>query len=231
MIIKELTLYTNELEREKKFYTQTLGFDFEENCSNMFSVKIGRTKLNFQQTEMSHRYHYCFLIPANQLASAIKWLENRVAIIEIEKGKVIQRFESWNADSIYFYDGSGNIAEFIVRYDLKNESEEEFGLSSIISVNEIGLATKNVAKTNQQLADGINSEFWKGNNWTVRMRLMLQKHWLLVWEETVQESKDQAERRRMENVQYCFPARSLSPQSAERELVPRVFHQLRRLCD
>ena len=163
MIIKELTLYTNELEREKKFYTQTLGFDFEENCSNMFSVKIGRTKLNFQQTEISYRYHYCFLIPANQLASAIKWLENRVTIIEIEKGRVIQRFESWNADSIYFYDGSGNIAEFIVRYDLKNESEEEFGLSSIISVNEMGLATKNVAKTNQQLTDGINSEFWKGN--------------------------------------------------------------------
>lgn len=163
MKIKELTLFTHQLEKEKAFYHETLGFQFIEVNSDKFSVQIGQTKLIFLASNQRHRYHYCFLIPANQLKESIRWLKERLSIIEIEPGKVVQRFESWNADSVYFYDGSGNIAEFIVRYDLKNDAATEFGLSSVLCVNEIGMPVKNVAAINTQLETQLNSIFWKGD--------------------------------------------------------------------
>lgn len=163
MIIKELTLFTNALEVEKTFYKETLGFELVENTSNHFSLQVGFSKLTFQHSDNQHRYHYCFLIPANQLNDAIKWLKSRLTIVEIEKNRIVQRFETWNADSIYFYDASGNLAEFIVRYDLENEQPTEFTTSSIISVNEIGVATDDVQGFNEQLEKAANTFFWKGD--------------------------------------------------------------------
>ena len=84
-------------------------------------------------------------------------------IIEIEPGRIIQRFEDWNADSIYFYDGSGNLAEFIVRYSLDNKSDKDFTTSSMLCVNEIGLATNDIGKASQHLEDETNLPFWKGD--------------------------------------------------------------------
>lgn len=163
MIIKEITLKTNSLEAEKYFYSKTLGFDFLENKSDCFSVQIGKSKLIFEKSEQKHIYHYCFLIPRNQLKSAIKWLNQRLELLKNEEGEIINLLEDWNADSIYFYDGSGNIAEFIVRYDLKNEENIKFNQSSIISVNEIGLPTKDIESLNNQLENEIKTKFWKGN--------------------------------------------------------------------
>lgn len=163
MNIQELTLYTEKIDAEKEFYGKTLGFDLLENSADHFSVNIGSTTLRFRKTDTPYRFHYCFLIPANQLQPGIEWLKKRVAIIEIEPGRVIQRFETWNADSVYFYDGSGNIAEFIVRYDLQNESSAEFDNRSLLCVNEIGMPTRNVRALNAQLEQELNTPFWKGD--------------------------------------------------------------------
>lgn len=104
------------------------------------------------------------MIPSNQLEAAIKWINPRLDIIKIEDERIIQNFESWNADSIYFYDGAGNIAEFIVRYDLKNETtNQKFDASQILCLNEIGMSTKNSEKINQELEKELNSKFWKGD--------------------------------------------------------------------
>lgn len=163
MFIKELTLFTNTLEAEKQFYQENLGCQLLENAPTYFSVQIGLSKLIFCESTTPHRYHYCFLIPSNQLNDAIEWLKSRLTIVKIEGERLVQRFETWNADSIYFYDGSGNLAEFIVRYDLKNESQAKFDVSSVISVNEIGMPTKDVAGINAQLAKEMNSVLWKGD--------------------------------------------------------------------
>jgi hypothetical protein len=84
-------------------------------------------------------------------------------IIKIGTNKDTQIFESWHAESVYFYDGSGNIAEFIVRYDLHNDTKTPFDVSQIISVNEIGMPSNNSEKLNQELEEKINSKFWKGD--------------------------------------------------------------------
>lgn len=163
MKIKSLTLFTNQLSEQKDFYTKTLGFELLDNAKDDFTVQVGFTKLKFKLSEEDCKYHYCFLIPSNKLNESLAWLQERLQLIKTEGERVIQNFERWNADSIYFYDGAGNLAEFIVRYDLQNESEEMFDLSQILCVNEIGMPTNDVAKINGQLEENLNSKFWKGD--------------------------------------------------------------------
>lgn len=163
MKFKKLKLFTEKLESQLKFYTETLGFQLLDKTDNSFSVKAGWSELTFEKSEIEYYYHYCFLIPSNQLNQALEWMGKRVEIIDIENGRKIQHFESWNADSFYFYDSCGNIAEFIVRYDLKNEEDGDFDISKVLGVNEMGMPTNDVRKINQQLEDELRTKFWKGD--------------------------------------------------------------------
>jgi catechol 2,3-dioxygenase-like lactoylglutathione lyase family enzyme len=163
MKFKKLKLYTNKLESELKFYSETLGFEILEQKPNSFSVKVGWSELSFEKSEKEYKYHYCFLIPANKLNEALKWMEKRTEIVNIENGSKIQNFESWNADSFYFYDASGNIVEFIVRYDLKNYDNSDFDISKVLGVNEMGMPTANVKQTSDKLYNELKIEYWKGD--------------------------------------------------------------------
>ncbi len=164
MKIREITLFTNQLTQQLSFYKTILGFEIINESTQNFAFQVGFTKMTFNASEQKHTYHYCFLIPSNQLEAAIKWLSLKLDIIKIEEERIIQNFEIWNADSIYFYDGAGNLAEFIVRYDLENEiSNENFDLSQILCLNEIGMPTQNVKKINQELEKELKSKFWKGD--------------------------------------------------------------------
>ncbi|HHH49659.1 MAG TPA: glyoxalase [Saprospiraceae bacterium] len=163
MKIKELKLFTSKLLEQKEFFKNILGFEILAEDENEFSIQIGLTKFSFQKTEKDHKYHYCFLIPSNKLGESIEWLKERLELIKIEGNRITQKFESWNAESVYFYDGAGNLAEFIVRYDLKNDQDGTFNLAQILSVNEIGMPTNDVKKINKQLEEELNSKFWKGD--------------------------------------------------------------------
>ena len=99
MKIKKLELYTHKLEEEKIFYAEQLGFDIIDQTKDSFTVSIGWSELTFIKSASQHIYHYCFLIPSNKLTEAQNWVEERVELIEIQKGEYIQNFEDWNADS------------------------------------------------------------------------------------------------------------------------------------
>lgn len=164
MKFKKLTLYTHKLEEELNLYSNRLGFEIIEQNQNSFTAKIGWSNLTFKKSEKERKYHYCFLIPSNLLNQALEWIGKRVEIINLENDRKIQNFETWNADSFYFYDASGNIAEFIVRYDLKNESNDDsFDISKVLCVNEIGMPTKNIESLNNQLKKEIKTSLWKGD--------------------------------------------------------------------
>lgn len=163
MRIKKLKLFTHKLESEKQFYSETLGFELIEETSTSFTLKIGWSELTFVKSEQHHIYHYCFLIPSNKLNEALDWMEKRVSIVVSEEGTKTHRFETWNADAFYFYDASGNIVEFIVRYDLNNESDADFSISDVLCVNEIGMPTNDVEKSNGELQEQFGTKLWKGD--------------------------------------------------------------------
>ncbi|MEM6265311.1 MAG: glyoxalase [Bacteroidota bacterium] len=163
MKITKLVLNTNRLASEKKFYSAASGFELIASTPDHFTVKIGWSELTFRKSRRPHTYHYCFLLPSNKLQQGIEWLAKRVELIEVERGKYTQFFDSWNAESVYFLDKSGNVAEFIVRYDLKNETTAPFGIDQILGINEIGLPTTDIETTNKVLEQEIKTTFWKGN--------------------------------------------------------------------
>ena len=163
MRIKELTLFTNNLLAQKSFFKNNLKFDLLDESDKEFSIQVGWTKLKFKHSTQNHIYHYCFLIPSNKLNEAIEWLHKKAEIINIEDNRIIQYFKNWNAHSIYFYDASGNLAEFIVRHDLKNDITQPFNLSHLLCVNEIGMPSQDIKKINTHLEEVTSSKFWKGD--------------------------------------------------------------------
>jgi hypothetical protein len=163
MKIKELKLYTNQLESIKDFYCNTLGFIEDSTHNEQFSITVGSSKLTFQQSNVPHVYHYCFLIPSNKLLEALAWMQKRTFILDAEENSKIVDFDDWNAASFYFYDGGGNVVELIVRYDLNNESTEKFTLSSLLCVNEIGMPCTDINALNITLENKLNTKFWKGD--------------------------------------------------------------------
>lgn len=163
MKIKALTLLTDKLREQKIFYTQTLGFTCIAETADTFSVRVGWSVLTFRQSEKRYLYHFCFLIPSNKLHEALVWTEQRVPVVEIENGEKTVNFDTWNADSFYFYDAAGNIAEFIVRYDLDNPTDAPFTITDVLCVNEIGLGTADVAGLNETLKQTLQTPFWKGD--------------------------------------------------------------------
>jgi hypothetical protein len=163
MKIKELKLFTDQIESIKDFYCNTLGFVEDSTNKDQFSINVGYSKLTFQRSNIPHVYHYCFMIPANILSEALAWMQQRTFILDVEENTKIVDFDDWNASSFYFYDGGGNVVEFIVRYDLHNESNEEFTLSSVLCVNEIGMPCLDIKTLNRVLEKQLNTKFWKGD--------------------------------------------------------------------
>lgn len=163
MRFKKLNLYTAKLEEELEFYSQTLGFELLDQTDSSFTVKVGWTALTFERTEQHYIYHYCFLIPSNKLHQAKAWMQQRIELFTAADGSIIQNFEDWNANSFYFYDASGNVAECIVRYDLDNNTDGAFEITDILCVNEMGIPTKDISKTNSLLEQGLETTYYKGN--------------------------------------------------------------------
>lgn len=163
MKIRKLSLYCFDLNSEKHFYKDVLGFSLIYEKDDSFTVKVGWSHLQFVKSAVAYQYHYCFLIPSNKLEEALIWMHNRTEVLEIEPKRYVQFFESWNAHSFYFLDANGNIAEFITRKDLNNDSKEAFSIDDVLCVNEIGMPTTNIQNTSDLLEREMNSLFWKGN--------------------------------------------------------------------
>lgn len=143
MEIQKLTLFTSNLDAQKKFYSITLGFNICNENQSSISFQIGQSILEFQERENSTQYHFAFNIPGYKENEALLWLKSRVEILkdgEIE----IQDFDFWNAKAIYFYDADNNIVEFISRKNLNNSTQEEFNVQQVLEISEIGLPTDNI---------------------------------------------------------------------------------------
>lgn len=162
MRINQLNLFTHDLTAQKEFYVNQLGANLISETSENFTLEIGWTQLTFVQSTKEHFYHYCFLLPENQLNEALKWFEKRIPIVDTEEGKIVH-FDTWNAHSFYFYDGSGNIAECIVRHDLNNQSDQQFDFNSLQGVNEIGLPTLSIPENLAQFNAHFPLKIWRGD--------------------------------------------------------------------
>lgn len=145
MQISEVHLLTNSLSETEFFYEKKLGLKVVGKSDGLLSFQMGSSKLCFHLSDriQKPRYHFAFDIPENRLYEALEWIRKRTEIIPFEAHEIID-FSNWHAKSFYFCDTNGNILECIVRYDLKNTSDELFNSDSFLKISEIGFVVNDV---------------------------------------------------------------------------------------
>jgi len=167
MRIIELDLLTSNIDEMESFY-QKLGFNTCRSESTSFSFQAGWSTITFSQSTVHIPYHFCFLIAKNDVDSALLWIKQHTNVILNENQEEITRFESWNANSIYFHDSDGNVVELIARHDLSYENPDKviFTAAHILCLNEIGMPTDHIPHMQSNLANKMGTKPWKGNEHT-----------------------------------------------------------------
>ena len=140
MKIKEIILFTNNIQKQKQFYKTVLEFEQIEDSLEKITFKVGESLLTFQYKENVRPSHLAFNIPSNAIYDALIWLRNRTEVLDCD-GEKIADFSNWKAKAIYFYDADLNIMEFIARERIDIESDFAFTPRTILSISEMAIAT------------------------------------------------------------------------------------------
>jgi hypothetical protein len=166
MILQEIRLQTNRLFPLYHFYKNVLELPVTDDSDTQFTIHTGLTKLIFEKTQdplSFPNYHFAFNIPSNRIQEAHDWLKEKTELLWIEDYKsYIADFTNWNANSVYFLDPAGNIAELIARADLNDIVNEPFSSKHVRSVSEIGLVfpEKGFQRSVEQLLKDHNLEYF-----------------------------------------------------------------------
>lgn len=154
-MFKSITLHTNKLIDMRHFYLTVLEFPLIKTSVDRFTIKVGESSLTFLESEKPASYHFAFNIPGNQIRLAKNWLKVKVPL-NLENGKDELYYESFDADTIYFEDPSGNVVELIGRRSQK--SKHDFSITSMINISEISITTPFVKISAEKLDEfGIHS--------------------------------------------------------------------------
>ncbi|WP_159518804.1 VOC family protein [Sunxiuqinia indica] len=162
MNIKELTIYTSQLQAQKEFYCETLNFPLLNESSTSFSLAVGSSTLIFKYREQVTPYHIAINIPSYQDPEALAWLRKRIPVIKYE-GKGLVDFVHWNARAIYFYDLDQNIVELIARKSLAIQSLDTFDHHAFLNISEVGMPTTDIEKCNRQIQQLGNLPIYDGD--------------------------------------------------------------------
>lgn len=144
VLIAQLRLPAADLPGLRRFYAETLGLQLASATLGSVSLRVGASRLTFEQGPASHPYHFAFGLPAARFRAAKTWLASRRALILDRAGRDEFEFPDWNARSVYFYDPAGNIVEFIARPGDLAADGEPFTPSDLTGVCEAGLAVPDV---------------------------------------------------------------------------------------
>ncbi|PTX43762.1 catechol-2,3-dioxygenase [Christiangramia gaetbulicola] len=150
MKIKELKIYTSNIEKQLEFYRDELGFEITNYSEDGFNIVAGYSSLRFEKREKATPYHIALHVPDNQEKEALKWLESIVPVLKYNDDKIID-FSNWQAKSVYFYDQDKNIMELISRRKFHKPESAIFNSSNIVGIAEIGLVTKDIKEKFEKL--------------------------------------------------------------------------------
>ena len=162
MKIKELIIFTNNLDQQIDFYSTILELPIVNSTPESTSLKIGDSILTLQYKRNTVPYHFAFNILSNMEKKALYWLKERVDVLSFDKNEIID-FSNWNAKAIYFYDLDKNIVEFIARKNLNSNSDLKFSSKSILNISEMGLVTNEIQNTFNKLNKIRNIEVFSGD--------------------------------------------------------------------
>lgn len=162
MKILGLKLEANNLDTILEFYSETLGLKILEQTPTALRFQAGDTQLTFiAKSTTKAQYHFAFNIATNHLAQAIEWAQvTGLVLLPSPKNETITYFDTWKAQSIYFWDKNGNLLEFIAREDSQIEKSVPFFPKEMLNISEIGLITKKPIATGEAIQNQIGVDFF-----------------------------------------------------------------------
>ena len=162
MQIKELKIYSSNVQAQADFYSKVLGVKIISQTDRSVNLYFGLSILIIEHKQEITPYHFAINIPANKEIEALNWLRTKVDILKDGESE-IQAFDFWNAKAIYFYDQDKNIVELIARKNLNNLSNQKFNSKQFLEISEIGLPTLDIEKEFNQLRSLTGIEMFDGN--------------------------------------------------------------------
>ncbi|MEO0565082.1 MAG: VOC family protein [Chloroflexota bacterium] len=165
MRILSTTLHTADIDAQRAFYTDTLGFPLVSATSSSFTVAAGCTRLTFRASAGNerHAHHIAFNIPPHQLEEALAWTEGRVTLLPHDD-EIVVHFSSWEAKAFYFEDAAGNILEMIARNRTPAlNASSPFSATSVLGLGEVGLAVDVLPTLTGLLQDGFGVPYFDGD--------------------------------------------------------------------
>ncbi len=127
--------------------TQTAWFAQHGWSATHQQVHIGHSTLAFEPSTTTHVYHYAMAVPTNSVAAAVRWCAtHQIPLIAGDGHAPIYQFDEWGMQAIYFFDGAGNVAEFIGAYDASQPQIERFDIAMIVGISEIGVVSADVPR-------------------------------------------------------------------------------------
>ncbi|MDM5280244.1 VOC family protein [Paenibacillus silvae] len=165
MRIKEVNLFTDQIEAMKEFYGTLLELALLEESTSSVSFRAGDSILGLQEASGQEKpfYHVAFTIPTNKLAEAKKWIQARNISLLCKDDKDDFYFPYWDATACYFYDPSGNLMELIAHHSLENAVEDAFDSRQLLCISEIGLPVDDVPDTISQMKGQYHLEPFAGD--------------------------------------------------------------------
>jgi hypothetical protein len=163
-----------DLTAMKEFYHGSLGLPVINENQERLTIAAGETRLTFLSADPGSKpfYHFAFNIPENKIVSAHRWQSERTQLIPIPPSlrdpaypDEVVDYRHWNAHSVFFFDPSGNVVEYIARHDLRNAaSSDRFSSGDILYASEIGLVVDDVPATVTRLKTTFAVEQYRGGS-------------------------------------------------------------------
>jgi catechol-2,3-dioxygenase len=164
MFIQTLTIYTNHLADQWSFYTSRLGMNCIYKNDTSFTLKAGKTMLQFivSPTPLGSPYHFAFNTEPASIFSAPDFLDAAGVPPIVVDNVVLYDFENWNAKAVYFYDADGNIVEFIARFNLsESTAERPFSIDDVINISELGIVVVDIPEFTATVFSKLGHPVWK----------------------------------------------------------------------
>nr|ADK47414.1 toxoflavin degrading enzyme [Paenibacillus polymyxa] len=150
--IKQLTLYTAELDRMLAFYTNMLGAQHVHEQADAFTIQLGVSQIQFRAAADGTKpfYHIAINIAANHFQEGKAWLSGFGELLT-ENDEDQAYFPFFNAYSCYVEDPSGNIIELISRQQAAPVLDKPFSADQLLSIGEINITTSDVEQAATRL--------------------------------------------------------------------------------
>lgn len=147
MRISRATIDVPDATTAAAFYETVLGLPVESEPGGAV-VRVGTTALVLRENQQTRGVHHlAFTIPSNKFDAAKRWISARVSLMSKGGEDEFEYGAGWNARSFYFAGPNDTVLEIIIRRDLANAADGDFGSDDLLCISEVGVAVPDVLGT------------------------------------------------------------------------------------